>query len=1156
MEKLSTNFISPDSAFVFTMKIRHLVAALAVAIAAQGVSAQAPKREFRSIWMAAMGIDWPRTAGTSEYSQATAKQELITYLDNYKKHNFNGICLHVRPLADALYKSTLEPWSPSVSGKRGVDPGWDPLEFAVEECHKRGIEIYAWINPFRINASGDLSSYTTPQDKEWVDNGWTMYANKWTVFNPAVEGARKHCMDVMEEIWTNYQIDGMLFDDYFYPGNGISSNESAPDYELYKATRVSDKQSIGDWRRENVNSFVRELYARIQAQRPDMRFGIGPAGVGGGSASKYKLPRPSVRELDWMYDKIYCDPLAWLNDGSIDFIAPQIYWATTHPSAPFKPLCEWWTMVGKHFGRHNYISMASYKVDSDEFGGNNAAGGWAQIATQVELCREDPAFNAPGQIYYSAKYFDGPTKTGLGQYLEENSYTAPALVPVVDWKERVNYAAPAGATLDGSTLRWTPTEVEGRAIMRYTVYAVPLNVRAHQAEAADGDGIDGQYLLGVTYDPSYTVPADRREGFWYAVCTYDGYGYESTPAYVNYEGNFSQTPVPTTPADGAKVNWDTKFSWTGSANATFKIQIASDKSFRHLVYENAKLDKPEVEVDLSILDESTQFFWRVLATEPDCLTSMSDVFTFTTPARADAEPVTLLTPANGVTIETADVKFSWTPVAGVDTYTVEVAKDDNFDSPMMSRTIDASMASLEVRTASFGLGTFAWRVIAGGSRVHPSTSAVSTFTVENLSVGANEIGYEIALDPTQYESVDGYTLESLWMRSVEGGNLAFDADGAMNRSMVATPERVYVSGRTGASADAIAYLREYSAETGEHLRDINLAPEASIGYYPCNGVIKDSQNNICVHNLTLNCATTPLVIHAVNTVTGELTEIARLTTSEEDAGRIDHVAIFGDINSDRFCVFAALSNKPVVVRWVIRPDNPVTYTAATMQDFYPASAQHFGIAPMVLPVSERGVYVDGSATAATYYNFSNQKASGSFASAPEAAPDDVSNNGMARFKTNGKELFAYNSVSHTGGVRYTISQMSSKEKFNNMKPLWTLPTQGLGSVNSSTFVAPMDAVVSEDGQSATLFVYAPGNGLAAYRITYDLGVEDALAAGDSDWHIEGLSVVFDRPCATLTAYTVTGATVAVSHDADCITLPCPGTYIIATPEGNHLVSVK
>lgn len=498
---------------------------LACVVAAGTICAESPKREFRSVWMAAMGIDWPRTAGTDEASREAARQELVDYLDSYKQHNFTGVCIHVRPLADALYKSSYEPWSASVSGKRGVDPGWDPLAFAVSECHRRGLECYAWVNPFRIDHNGKLPD--TPQDIDWRERGLTFTQGTWTVFNPGLPEAREHCMKVIEEIYTNYKIDGLLFDDYFYPGVGMPKGDAeadAPDFKLWKDS--GSGLSIADWRRNNVNTFVKELYDRIQKARPDMRFGIGPAGVGGKGAANYGLEGPGVAD-DWMYDDIFCDPLAWLNDGSVDFIAPQIYWGRSNSYSPFSPLCKWWADMAEHFGRHNYVSMASYRVDAADFGGNNEKG-WAEFAAQIRECREEAHADTPGQIYYSAKFIDGPVRTGLGAYLAGDVYCKPALVPVVDWKAHVVYEAPQGVAATGADLRWRPVQAADNVIIRYSVYAIPCELSMDDASTGD-DGIDSRYLLGVSYVPAFALPADKVDGFRYAVCVYDGYGYESAP---------------------------------------------------------------------------------------------------------------------------------------------------------------------------------------------------------------------------------------------------------------------------------------------------------------------------------------------------------------------------------------------------------------------------------------------------------------------------------------------------------------------------------------------------------------------------------------------------------------------------------------------------
>ncbi len=234
------------------MKKRLLTVLLACLTLIGAVQAQSPKRELRSTWLATVwAIDWPKS-----HSQATAKQQLTDFLDNLAAHNFTGVCLQVRGLADAMYKSSYEPWNAVLTGTRGKDPGWDPLAFAVEECHKRGLECYAWVNPYRESSSGNV--YDTPQDKKWEADGWLLSNGSYIVFNPGLAAARAHILKVIKEIYTNYAIDGMLFDDYFYPSGGTAEGSSAPDYALYKASGTT--LSMGDWRRKNVNDFMKEIY--------------------------------------------------------------------------------------------------------------------------------------------------------------------------------------------------------------------------------------------------------------------------------------------------------------------------------------------------------------------------------------------------------------------------------------------------------------------------------------------------------------------------------------------------------------------------------------------------------------------------------------------------------------------------------------------------------------------------------------------------------------------------------------------------------------------------------------------------------------------------------------------------------------------------------
>ena len=237
-------------------------------------------------------------------------------LDSLKNNNFNAINFQVRSMCDAMYESSYEPWSSYLTGTRGQVPTWDPLAYAVEACHQRGMECHAWINPYRYSSNGieQWDAAGNPQDMELRQSGLLLSAGSYVVLDPARDETIERIVNVCQEIITKYDVDGILYDDYFYP-DGIPSGSDAGDYQEWLDSNVD--MTFGDWRRANVNRMVRAVYNMIQETRPDIRFGISPAGVAGTSAPNYGLPHCPAGS-DWQYNTIYSDPLAWLNEKTID----------------------------------------------------------------------------------------------------------------------------------------------------------------------------------------------------------------------------------------------------------------------------------------------------------------------------------------------------------------------------------------------------------------------------------------------------------------------------------------------------------------------------------------------------------------------------------------------------------------------------------------------------------------------------------------------------------------------------------------------------------------------------------------------------------------------------------------------------------------------
>lgn len=499
---------------------RSALAAVLLAIAALPMSSGV-KREVRSVWMATVwALDWP----SSTSSTTAQKNEIVKYLDVLQKNNFNAVYFQVRTMSDAFYKSSYEPWSSYLTGTRGKDPGWDPLAFVVEECHKRGMECHAWVNPYRFSTG---SNWSTAQDQALKSAGMLLAYTKsdgktTTILNPGLESVRKRIVDVCKEIISNYDVDGLVFDDYFYP-EGIPVTSSAGDYDLWQKSGAS--MTFGDWRRNNVNQMVADVYKMVQQQKPYVRFGISPAGAACTSAAvaaKHGIDRCPVAS-DWQYDGIFSDPVAWLEAGTIDYISPQLYWKTNHKTNPFGLMTKWWSYVAKHFGRHHYASHSISFLNS-----SNTTSDWEEIGKQVQFSRDYTENEAPGAVFYSAAYVTGKKQSGFGEWLQVNKFQNKALTPAIDWKKSDLEKMQVSALSKRATvLSWA-----GVDNVRYSVYAVPESVNVETLDS----NIPAEYLLGVSYKTTYTMPDDKKSGYNYAVCVLDRYGNEYEPVYYGQSG--------------------------------------------------------------------------------------------------------------------------------------------------------------------------------------------------------------------------------------------------------------------------------------------------------------------------------------------------------------------------------------------------------------------------------------------------------------------------------------------------------------------------------------------------------------------------------------------------------------------------------------------
>ena len=1116
--------------------LKRLFATLLVlAFLSGSLFASNPKREMRSTWLTVVSnIDWPSTKGTSSSVQATQKSQLIAYLDNLEALKMTSTCLHVRTMADACYPSQYAPWSSYISGTRGKDPGWDPLAFFVEEAHKRGIEAYVWLNPYRWSSDG-LNTWSTAKDLEWKNNDMLIVGDNGTyvTFNPALKETRELIVNVIKELVTNYAIDGMLFDDYFYPSGGTTEGSDAPDYDDYIASGTT--LSIGDWRRRNVNDMVADCYNTIKELRPDVRFGIGPAGVSSKSASKYGIPSLSSYgsgASDWQYATIYCDPLTWLAEGTVDFISPQLYWETTHSTNGYEELTHWWSDAAAMFNCHYYASQASYKV-------TNSGWGASEIIKQVNHNRKYAQKNNCGSIYYNTNTF----KSHLTS-LANDVYSTPALTPEITWKSGPIYEKVSNLTYDNGTLSWAKT-TNGNAIIRYTVYAMPMSVSVDEAKAADGDGFDVQYLQKVVYGGSYTLASDKQNNYWYVVCVFDGYGKEHEAAIVNYPEGGSENTTLISPINGVSTAWTQTFTWSAVSDATYTLEISDTQSFTAIKVQTKNLTTNSTVVDLGDLDANKTYYWRVRTSQSNKLESVSDVATFKTGTRPSAPKTTLQSPSNGENLE-ENFTMRWSSV-DCEQYILEISTMPDFSKVKYSQTLTTN--THEMKVSLLGKGTFYWRVTTAGRYLTSTVSDVCTFNISNVSIGNYEPGYQIVKDKdnSSYAMKGEVKVNSIWFRSVDTDYDNINLESTFNRSFCVGDDYVYMAGRSENSSGATIYLRKFDQKTGEIVSDLILSDEGKVGYYSCNNVVRDTEGNICMANMTINASNYSLKMWQVDTETGALTLKADVVPSVYTSARLDHISVTGDVASGNFKLYAAIKDSKYVVRWTYVNGAKTKEETCTLQSMYPSSSSNLHTAPRVIPIDDNSFFVNGGTSHLSKYTFASKGTmTDSFANNTSLAPIGLEGNGGTFFTLNGTNYVVYPySDYNNGGYTFNVVKTDANMSFSSMELMWNLPQDGLGTVENSTYQADADYLPVNAG-SGILYLFVPCNGICAYEIvdTSVSGIEDITVNANS-MAIVGNVVKFGSIAQEVEVFNLMGTVVASESNVSSVELNLPaGIYVV------------
>lgn len=422
----------------------------------------APKREFRGVWVATVNnIDWPSKPGLTTDQQ---QQELIGILEQHKANGLNAIMLQVRPAADAFYTKSREPWSKWLTGTQGLAPapGYDPLEFAIKEAHLRGMELHAWFNPYRATmGSGFIDeTHMTVKHPEWF---FTYGGIKQ--FDPGIPEVQEYLVQVILDVVKEYDVDGIHFDDYFYPYR-IAGQTIKDDATFQKYGKGFT--NVADWRRSNVNNLIKQMDDSIHYYKKYVKFGVSPFGIWRNLSED---PAGSKTNGLSNYGELYADSRKWIKEGWVDYINPQIYFSFARAVAPFAVLADWWS--NNTYGRHLYIGQAAYLMHN---GTTKREAAWArpnEIPNQIRYIRGNSRIQ--GSIFFSSKSFS-TVASKLGDSLRLNLYKYPALPPQMPWLDEIVPNPPqnfnAVASADGVQLTWLkPAKAkDGETASGYVIY--------------------------------------------------------------------------------------------------------------------------------------------------------------------------------------------------------------------------------------------------------------------------------------------------------------------------------------------------------------------------------------------------------------------------------------------------------------------------------------------------------------------------------------------------------------------------------------------------------------------------------------------------------------------------------------------------------------
>ena len=700
-------------------KIKLILLVLVAVFATAQFSAQAvrhTKNEHRAVWVTNICNDWPGATITSSNAK-NIQMRGRKMLDSLVMNNFTTVYFHVRSLCDAKYKSSYEPWAADLSGTRGVAPIFDPLQFILEESHKRGLECYAWINPFRYASASTAQTIYGPGELNYENSHpeWLLRNDKQTILNPALPEVHDQIVKVCKELVTNYDVDGVVMDDYFYPQGGTSYSVDADLYNQYKANGGTLDQ--GDWRRDNVNRLIDRLGKEIKAVKPWVRYGASPAGASGKSAEEHGLP-PTYSGMDWQYNQIFSDPLAWMFGHSIDFLSPQLYWPIGHKTNDFKGLSKWWQMAADESNTQLFPSQW-YERGPYTF---------TEYRDEVNWLRENTTEDgATGLVVFSYSSFVNARQTvttpegkkvpqSLLDQIRATAFPYTSYTPPMNWDSNGVPDMPDNVKNNAGTLTWV-----GPENVRFAIYAYP------ESETAFAQQVE--YLIDLSYEKSYTIPEDFATGYKYAVSTLDRWSVESGAALEGQALKAAPALKMLTPTQNSKMYIFSDFSWMGECTS-FVLEIAKDAAMKDIVFSKEVANGYVARQEIKNIDSNGTYYCRVIGKTPGYRQAVSEIVKF------EIAPFDVIYPANGQEEVELQPNLQWSDLGGAE-YTVTIARDKAMTDVVYSqKTKDATL-----KVGSFNLfaGENYYIQVAASNGMREGTSEPSTFKTLVMAPATAEI---------------------------------------------------------------------------------------------------------------------------------------------------------------------------------------------------------------------------------------------------------------------------------------------------------------------------------------------------------------------------------------------------------------------------------